>query len=324
MMKSVWLLLSCAALPLAAQVKIIQGGDRILVDIDGKPFTAFFIASDMPKPFLHPLRSASGKIITRLYPMEVREGEAKDHPHQRGAWFSHGDVNGYDFWANEPSQKGVGKGKGKIAVRKIGELTSGKKSGTMEVLFDWEYPKGKPMLTETRRMTFYSQPLLRVIDFDITLRALDEQVRFGDTKEGTFAMRLAPELEEPEPRSLRTPRRSGRMVSSEGLETEKNVWGTRAAWVDFSGEIEDEKLGVAIFDHPTNPKHPTYWHSRGYGLFAANIFGVHDFTRNKKADGSVTLEPGGSLRFRYRVVIHPGDAKSAGIAALYKKFAELK
>lgn len=323
-MKAVYVLLFGALLPLSAQVKITQGSDRIIVDIDGKPFTEFFISSAMPKPFLHPLRAASGKIVTRRFPMEAVEGEARDHPHHRGAWFTHGDVNGYDFWANEPSQKGAGKGKGKIAVRKIGDLTSGKKSGAVEVLFDWEYPNGKPILTETRRMIFYYQPALRTIDFDITLRALDEPVRFGDTKEGTFAIRLASELEEPGPKSIAEPRRTGKMVSSTGKTGEKEIWGTRAEWVDYSGQIEGEKLGVAIFDHPANPKHPTYWHARGYGLFAANIFGVHDFTHGKGGDGSVTLDPGASLRFRYRVLIHPGDAESAGLAAQYRKYAGLR
>ncbi len=323
-MKAVLTVLFLAAVPLLAQVKITQGSDRILVDIDGKPYTAFFISSAEPKPFLHPLRSASGKIVTRRYPMELVEGEAKDHPHHRGVWFTHGDVNGYDFWGNEPSQKGAGKGKGKIAVRKVGALVSGKKSGSMEVVFDWEYPNGKPILTETRRMTFYSQPALRTIDFDITLRALDEPVKFGDTKEGTFAIRLASELEEPGSHKIMKPVRTGRMVSADGKVGEKEIWGSRAPWVDYSGEIEGEKLGIAMFDHPANPRHPTYWHARGYGLFAANPFGVHDFTRGAGGDGSMTLEPGASWRFRYRVVVHPGDVQTAGIAGLYKKYAEAK
>jgi len=111
------------------------------------------------------------------------------------------------------------------------------------------------------------------------------------------------------------------MVNAEGLEGERQVWGKRSAWVDYFGEVEGEKLGVAIFDHPQNPKHPTFWHSRSYGLFAANIFGERDFMADKTRDGSITLEPGGTLRFRYRVVIHPGDFRSANIAELYRQYA---
>lgn len=306
---------------MAAQVKVTQASDRFFVEIDHKPFTEFFFSSGVPKPFLHPLRAASGTIVTRRYPMAAVEGEAKDHPHHRGAWFTHGEVNGYDFWANEASQKGVGKGKGKIALKKIKGFSSGRKSGSIDVVFEWQYPNGRPILTETRRMVFHSHPTLRMVDFDITLRALDEPVEFGDTKEGTFAIRLASELEEPGPRSIAKPPRTGRMLSSEGKRTEKEIWGTRAPWVDYSGDIAGEKLGVAIFDHPKSFRHPTYWHARAYGLFAANPFGIHDFTRGAGGDGSVKLEPNGSLRFRYRVVIHPGDAESARLSELYRTYA---
>jgi len=314
-------LILLSALPLAAQVKITEAKDRINVDIDGKPFTAFFIGSDAPKPYLHPLRSASGKMVTRHFPMELVEGERRDHPHHRGLWFTHGDVNGCDFWGNEPSQKGPRKGK--IVLRKVLGLKSGKKAGSLEASFDWLDAEGKALLNEDRRIIFYSDPELRTMDFDIKLAALGK-VKFGDTKEGTFAIRLAPSLEEPYRGAPEVPKRTGKMVNAEGLEGEKDVWGKRSPWVDYFGEVEGEKLGIAILDHPGNPKHPTYWHSRSYGLFAANIFGEHDFLRDKTRDGSVTLEPGRNLRFRYRVIIHPGDYQSAGIAGLFKSYAETK
>jgi hypothetical protein len=313
------LFLLLASLPLAAQVKITQGSGSISVDIDGKPFTAFFAGAETMKPYLHPLRAASGKQVTRSYPMENVDGESKDHPHHRGLWFTHGDVNGFDFWGNEPSQKSDKKGK--VVLKKMGGIKSGKKTGSIAATFDWLDPRGKALLTEARTTTFYSDPKLRMMDFDITLTAV-EAVKFGDTKEGTFAIRLAAGLEELEKRSLPKPPRTGQMVNAEGKRGEKEVWGKRSPWVDYCGELEGEKLGIAIFDHPGNPKHPTYWHSRSYGLFAANIFGEHDFYNDKSKDGSLTLAPGVSWRFRYRVVIHPGDTQSAGIADLYKKYAK--
>jgi hypothetical protein len=118
--------------------------------------------------------------------------------------------------------------------------------------------------------------------------------------------------------------RTGRMTNAEGNSGEAQVWGKRSAWVDYAGEINGEKVGVAIFDHPANPKHPTYWHSRSYGLFAANIFGEHDFYSDKRRDGSVTLEKGQTMRFLYRVVIHPGDTISANIPALYAGYLKVK
>jgi hypothetical protein len=146
------------------------------------------------------------------------------------------------------------------------------------------------------------------------------KVTFGDTKEGTFAIRLAASLEEPTRESLAVPKRTGLMVDSEGRRGEPQVWGHRASWVDYCGEVEGEKLGIAILDHPSNPRHPTYWHSRSYGLFAANIFGVHDFLNDKSANGSMTVDPGRPLRFRYRVIIHPGDTQSANIAEEFQKY----
>lgn len=142
-----------------------------------------------------------------------------------------------------------------------------------------------------------------------------EKLTFGDTKEGTFGIRLATSM---------TEAKGGRMVNAEGKETEKNVWGKRSPWADYYGQVDGETVGVAIFDHPSNPRHPTYWHSRAYGLFATNIFGVRDFTGDKSKDGSMSVEPGQPLRFRYRVVIHPGDARAANIAALYKEYASRK
>lgn len=306
-----------AALPMAAQVRIEQHGiEYISVEIKGKPFTRLFIGPETNKPYLHPLRSASGKIVTRGYPMEDIPGETRDHPHHRGLWFSHGDVNGFDFWGNE---KRGGKF-GRIVLAKVNGLTGGKESGVIDATFDWRDPADRTLLNETRKMIFYSQPKTRTIDFDILLTAR-EKVIFGDTKEGTFAVRLVSGLEEPHAGAPAQPPRTGHMVDSQGRHGEKEIWGKRANWVDYYGVVDGEPLGIAIFDHPSNPRHPTWWHARSYGLFAANIFGEREFERDKSKDGSLTLAPGETLRFRYRVVIHPGDVRSAHIARLYEDYA---
>jgi hypothetical protein len=164
-------------------------------------------------------------------------------------------------------------------------------------------------------MVFYSDPELRIIDFNIALKAI-EKVTFNDTKEGTFGLRLAAGLEAPTRNAPALPKRTGLMVNSNGEES--------ANWVDMSGEVEGDKVGVAIFDNPANPGHPTYWHVRGYGLLAANIFGRKAFERNDAVNGSRTLEPGETLTFQYRVVVHPGDSRTANIAALYDKYAAMK
>jgi hypothetical protein len=245
-------------------------------------------------------------------------GEVHDHPHHRGLWFAHGDVNGLDFWGGEATK--YPEKKGYISLVKIVKADSGAKAGSIEATFHWHGSDQKPILLETRRMTYHGGEPNRVMDIDITLQAIDK-ARFGDTKEGTFAIRLAAALEEPGRKSPPEPKRTGQMTMPDGRKGEKEVWGKRAPWVDYAGEIEGEKLGVAIFDHPSNPRSPAYWHSRSYGLFAVNIFGVRDFENDKSKDGSMTLEKGDKLRLRYRVVIHPGDHQAAGIAGLYKTYS---
>lgn len=285
------------------------------ITVNNQPFTTLHV--DSKKPYLHPLRTASGKIITRRYPMEQVAGETKDHPHHRGLWFSHGDVNGWDFWANEPDQKGVGKGKGFIKAHKpkvLHEAMSLRSRTSVGFTADWESGDGI-LLKEDRKMSFTGDETTRTINFDITLTALKE-VKFGDTKEGTFAIRLRDELTEQ--------KGTGKMVSSDGKTGEKQVWGKAFPWVDYSGQLEGETVGVAILDHPKNPRHPTYWHARAYGLFAANIFGLHDFYNDKSKDGSLTLKKGEKLRFRYQVIIHGGDTASAGIADRYESFSKSK
>lgn len=291
----------------SAEVKLARTGDKVDVTVDGKPFTTFFFGSDSPKPYLHPLRSASGRIVTRGWPMVTDiPGESRDHPHHRGVYFAHGEVNGIDFWSEGPD-------KGRIVFQSLGELKSGRDSGSLTARFQWQTVDGKPVLEESRVMTFREAEGQRIVDFEITVKPSgNEKVVFGDTKEGTFAIRVVKALEEINPKC---PACTGVMVNSEGAMGEKQIWGKRAAWVDYYGTVEGEPLGIAIFDHPQNPKHPAYWHARAYGLFAVNQFGEHDYYNDKTRNGSLTIEPAQSLTFRYRVLVH------SGIAEQYHKWA---
>jgi hypothetical protein len=317
----------CTALPAWAQVTIKRGPEQIAVDIDGKPFTVFYIGgANLNRPYLHPLRMASGKIVNRSFPAGQLPGETVDHPHHAGLFYGHGDVNGFNYWAiqnvaADPSKPSATMGR--IVLKDVTAVKSGKASGTVAVVLSWLKPDGGPLLTETRRMTFHAHPELRIIDFDFELTAIEKAV-FRDTKEGTFAMRMATPLDEPpakdKPGALP---RTGKLVNAQGGERESNVWGKRSEWVDYSGVLDGEKVGVVMMDHPGNPRHPTYWHSRGYGLHSINPFGVSDFLNDKTQNGSLTIEPGQRVRFRYRVIIHPG-ASPARIAELYKQFAQAK
>ena len=319
------------ALPVAAQVKLTPTLGKVAIEIDGKPFSDFYTSGEafgakVTKPYLWPLRAPSGAYITRAWPMEevaeeagekkpVRNGPpAMDHQHQRGLWFAHDNVNKLDFWNNEWSYFADlhRKNLGRINLKPPVAVKSGKTEGSITATFVWTDMEGNnPILNEARVMTFYSDPKLRYFDVDITLTAL-VTVTFGDGKDGAFGIRLRPVLQEDKGVS--------HITNAEGLVGEKQVWGKPSDWCDYSGEISGEKVGVAILDHPENPRHPVRWHARAYGLFAANPWGLSVFTNDKTQDGSMTLDPGKSVRYRYRVVIHPGDVKDAGIADLYKKY----
>ena len=147
----------------------------------------------------------------------------------------------------------------------------------------------------------------------MTITASDGPVTFGDTKEGTFGLRLAS--------SMNVNRKTGgRIVNAEGI-TDTDAWGKASSWVDYSGPVNDETVGVAILNHPESFRYPTTWHVRDYGLFAANPFGYDDF-KYKDAPGDHTIPAGESIRFRYRVILHLGDTEAAGIPAAFMAYAE--
>ena len=325
------LILACLALCAAHlrgadPVELRRQGNQIEVRIGGRPFTTYYFGPESPKPYLHPLRTAQGTIVTRGYPMVKNiPGESHDHPHHRALFFTHGDVNGIDFWGEGQPSKAAQTAhgqtysseelpKGRTVFRKLEEITSGPDSGSTRADFDLVGPDGKVIATETQAYTFRGDPSTRSIDCEFTIQATNGPVKMGDTKEGTFAIRVVKALEAP----------NVHMLNSEGGVGEKQIWGKRANWVDYSGTVAGKKLGIAIFDDPTNPKHPTYWHAREYGLFAVNPFGEHDFLSDPKRDGSITIPAGGSLTFRYRVLIHHGDAAEAKIADAYGQYAEGK
>lgn len=287
-----------------AQVKFEQKPASIDIAIDGKPFSTFYYGPDTPKPYLHPLRSAGGVIVTRRWPMENVAGESRDHQHHRGLWFGYFDVNGFDFWSNEANY--TTKNRGRVALNRLVSA----RDGVIHALFDWRDPSGVVLLTEDRAMTFRGDAALRIIDVDITLNAVKE-CAFGDEKDGAFAVRVADQMNE---------QHTGRIVNSNGAESMKYAWGKRADWADYSGTVDGVRLGVAIFDHPANRGHPNRWHVRDYGLFAVNPFAQNAFDESLPKK-TTTLEPGGKLRYRWRVVIHAGGWKEAGVPALYERYA---
>jgi hypothetical protein len=304
------LLCILAVSSLSAAVTLTQTDGRIHVEIEDKPFTDFYYGPDAPKPYLHPLRSASGKIVTRRFPMENVPGESTTDKHHRGVWLGFKNVNGFNFWENEFSYND--KNAGKVVPRIIESLTSGAMAGSFRGIFDWLSPAGEAMLEEDRTMTFHDGRALRIVDVDLTLKAL-VNTTFADSKDGAFSVRLAEPL---------TEKNSGAIVNSAGGRSMAETWGKPANWVDYSGQLDGEKLGVALFDHPSSFHHPARWHVRDYGLLAVNPFGANAFDK-QVPEAPVTLSRGQSLRLRYRIVVHPA-MDSAQIEQLYRQFAAEK
>jgi len=317
-------------------VQLVQNDKERRVDVlvDGQPFTSYIYPTTLKKPVLYPLRTAKGTVVTRGYPMDPRPGERVDHPHHVGLWFNYGNVNGFDFWNNSDEVKQTKEHPyGTIYHRGITTVKSGKE-GELGVTTDWKDADGKQLLGETTQFIFRASPGLRVIDRITKLTALDQPVRFTDDKEGVIGMRVARSLEHPSSKpevftdasgkktdvpKLDNTGVTGQYLSSEGIKGEA-AWGTRGRWMILTGTVDGEAVTLAILDHPKNPGFPTYWHARGYGLFAANPLGQAALS-NGKETLNFALKPNESTTFRYRILIISGTATADQIEAQYKQFA---
>jgi sugar phosphate isomerase/epimerase len=294
------------AQPAVRGVKLTQGDDKVTVEINGKLFTEYY-TKDVIRPYFYPVIGPTGQPVIRHWP--IKDGGPDelphDHPHHKSLWYTHGAVNGVDFWSD---------GKGKIVHGKFLEVSSGPQVGVIKSENQWVAPDGKVTCTDTRTHRFYNTPNGTIMDWEITLHASNGQVTFGDTKEGSMAIRLAPTMQ------TKGKVAKGHIINSEG-QTGDATWGKRAAWCDYYGPVKDEVVGIAIFDHPSNPRHPTWWHVRDYGLFAVNPFGIHDFEKKPAGAGDFVIPAGESATFKYRFYFHKGDEKQGQVAEHFRDYA---
>jgi hypothetical protein len=298
----------------AQPVQLTRSGNRVDVQIGERPFTTFYFDPSVAKPYFYPLRSALGTIVTRGFPMTSEiAGEDRDEPHQRSMYFAHGDINGFDFWGEAAFPKWSNHRAstfGRTVFRSLDDIGGGAEGGTLGATFDLVTPGGT-IAAETQTYRFAGDERSRIIDCEFAIQATHGPITIGDSKEGTFAIRVVKALDSP----------PGRMVNAAGASGEREIWGRRSNWVDYYGRIAGEDVGIAIFDHPDNLRAPTYWHARAYGLLAANPFGVRQFTGDRRQNGAFAIPAGGSLTLRYRVFIHQGSAMQAGVADAYREFA---
>ncbi len=266
-------------------LRIEEDSDGLRVFIGEELFCAYDRRNEL-RPILWPVNGPSGAAVTRAYPQtEAAPGEASDHPHHQAVWYGHGAVNGHDFWHAGHGERVVDLGDMEVeGPQEEGVLSRG-------FLMSWQV-KGEELCQEERVMRFYGTSEERWVDFEVTLHANQTELQFGDTKEGTFAVRLAPTLR------LKGPVAAGSIRNSAG-DTGGKTWGKRAAWVEYSGPVGGETVYVSLHDHSSNLRHPTWWHARDYGLLAANPFGIHDFEREPAGTGDFTLPKGERLTQRY-------------------------
>ena len=298
------------------QLKADETQRRVDITIDGRPFTSYIWPASLAKPVLYPLIDADGVTLTRHWPPSA--GERSDHPHHVGLWFNYSNVNGFDFWNNSEAIKPERRGKmGSIVFKKIVSAKSGSKSGELVTESTWITGAGQPVIDETTRLVFSTIGNARVIDRIATLRALDRVV-FNDDKDGFLGLRVANWLESPTATGAvfvdshgaetkvagASPDATGVYETSEGKKGD-DAWGTRGRWCELTGQKDGHTATIAIFDHPKNPNYPTYWHARGYGLFAVNPLGRTGF-EPKQPPLNYTLEKGQTAVFRYRVVLYTG------------------
>jgi hypothetical protein len=317
-----------SALPLPAQTKspsyvrvVAREADRrVDVTVGGKRFTSYIYPRSLKKPVLFPLRAANGAVVTRGFPLEPQAGERVDHPHQVGLWFTYGNVSGLDFWNNSTAiPDSAAPHMGTIVHRAIRGVTSGEGQGTLEVTMDWVNYRGHALLREDTRFVFRAHEGYRSVERITTLTALDSAVSFTDNKEGLIGLRVARALEQPSTTPEKFVDASGRVtkvpvldntgvtgkyVSSEGKEGDA-VWGTRGRWTLLQGAVGELPVTLALFDHPSNVGFPTYWHARGYGLFAANNLGQSAMSNGTQSLNFV-LAPGKRVTFRHQLVILDG------------------
>jgi hypothetical protein len=332
--------LCCWSLVNAQDVKFVKAkdGKKIDVLIGGRPFTSFIYPDSLEKPVLYPLRAANGTIVTRGYPVDPRPGEPTDHPHHLGLWFNFENVNGLDFWNNSfaiPKEKKHLYGWIKTRGTPV---TRDGKMGSLQYEARWTDQQDQPLLEEKTTYSFSGTANRRVVDRVTTLTAVQD-VLFKDAKDGMLGLRLAHELQIPTQEDQKFTDDKGNVtivkggtdhvptgnyLTSEG-KTGNDAWSTRGKWCKVFGKMGEDSVSITIIDHPLNINYPTFWHARGYGLFAANPLGENIFT-NGKSSRNLNLKKGESVTFRFRIVIDNGR-QTPGIAELNdlaEKFSQAK
>ncbi len=281
----------------------------------------YHFGPEVAKPYFWPLNAPGRVTVTRGWPMVPKEENGTtDHVHQKSAWFCHGDVipegielkhkikgvAGVDFWSEHA-------GHGRIVCTKVSSPKATGTAGRLDTMNEWRTADGVKIMDEARTIQLRNQSGAYLLVVDIALTAAACPITFGDTKEGSFGVRVHDQMREKGG--------NGKLTNADGKTGEPSIWGQRSLWCDYSGTLGGKAVGLTIFDHPKNP-HPACWHSRGYGLSAANPFGraKSGFPAMKGQTDLVKLAKGETLKLRYGILLHVGDVNVGKVAEHFKQF----
>ena len=304
-----------------SKIEVSEQKDRVDVSIDGTLVTSYHFSDDLLRPMVHPLQTPAGIVVTRGYPLD--KSETTDHPTQVGIFFAADGVNDSNFWSATANDYHIEH----VAVSKA---EGGERRGVLSTTANWIGNDGTTLLEETRDMRISADRDANTIDFTNSLTAAEKKVVFADPKEALFGIRLADwmrvESEQTPPLLGAAQKGGGKYLNSNGAKVEKEVWGNRAKWLRVEAKTGDDSAGVVIFDHPSNVNHPTYWHARGYGLLAANPLGQEVFEKTRYSKNvkplNLTLNPGKSVTFHYRVLIYDGMKTKRQLDREFDEFAK--
>ena len=285
-----------------AGVNLDENSDTIDIMLNGRPFTTFRYAKTQFRPYFFPVLGPNGCEVTRGETSEI----SKDHVHHRSLYVAYGEVNDVDLW-------GEGSNCGKVVHQNFTQKHGGTVLSRIYADNTWETKDGKVLMSDKQNFRIYNLPEDGTIfDLDLSFIASDGDVHFGDTKEGgIMCIRVNPSMNASD---------GGQIENAFGGINEGETWGKRANWCDYSGVVDGTEVGIAVYDHIVNPRYPTYWHVRNYGLMGSNIFGSGTFERDKSKDGSYVLKEGEQMHFKFRVLIHAGDATEGNVAQKYHDF----
>ena len=283
-------------------VQLNEEAETIALTLNDRPFTTFRYAKSQFRPYFFPVLGPNGREVTRGETSDI----SKDHVHHRSLYVAYGEVNDVDLW-------GEGNNSGRVVHQGFTQKQGGAVVGRIYTQNNWETQAGDVLMTDIQNFRIYNLPEdAALMDLDLTFISSNGDVHFGDTKEGgIMSIRVHPSMNASE---------GGKIENAFGGINEAETWGKRANWCDYSGVVDGTPVGIAVFDHIVNPRYPTYWHVRNYGLMGSNIFGGGTFEKDPVKDGSYTLKRGEEMHFRFRVLIHAGDATVGKVAQKYHDF----